>query len=54
VFGVGVPDDIRSNKHDHRDAYEGDRGFRFTPRDNQAAEDAKEYMKEILGWHGAE
>ena len=38
AFPKGVPDQIYSNKHDHREPYPGDGGIRWEPASHEAAE----------------
>lgn len=37
AFPDGIPEDIRLSRHDHRDAYPGDNGVRYEPKDHTAA-----------------
>ena len=45
AFPEGIPEDILFSRADHRRPYPGDRGLRFMPRDQEAAD----YAVMLLG-----
>jgi hypothetical protein len=51
-----VPDEVYSNKHDHRQPYPGDRGIRWEPASEEDARLWEELLRDWKerGGHGGE